>query len=309
MVMGAQAPATTAELKAKTNNQQNSMFDVTGLLMPARAFFFIVVEEPGKDGFLVRKTYATVNDPYLRAKNLPPQRVLATVFPEKFGLFPFNENSTALVAEHVLGYDKITQNVSTSTRFPDGSPRFQGKVVYVDTAKAIQSGAKLVTTDEILTALQTYKNNNPHPHVIKDVNRISNYVRNIDKEVLVTPPKTGVPPSAVFTPESLSTAKNIARGARVVQVFAIVLTAYDLEQATEKSIQVRSAKPITAEVIRQAGGWGGAIAGFKIGAAGGALIGIETGPGAIITGLIGGIFFGAAGYYGADWVADHIDEN
>jgi hypothetical protein len=36
---------------------------------------------------------------------------------------------------------------------------------------------------------------------------------------------------------------------------------------------------------------------------------IETGPGAIITGLVGGIVFGAAGYFGADWVADHIDKN
>lgn len=37
--------------------------------------------------------------------------------------------------------------------------------------------------------------------------------------------------------------------------------------------------------------------------------GIETGPGAIITGLVGGIVAGAAGYYGADWIADHIYEN
>ena len=86
------------------------------------------------------------------------------------------------------------------------------------------------------------------------------------------------------------------------------LTAYDFEQATEKSFKAKSVKPISAEVIRQAGGWGGAIAGFKIGGLGGAAVGIETGPGAIITRLIGGIIFGSAGYFGADWVADHIDK-
>ena len=42
---------------------------------------------------------------------------------------------------------------------------------------------------------------------------------------------------------------------------------------------------------------------------GGAAVGIETGPGVVLTGLIGGVIFGTAGYFGADWVADHIDEN
>jgi len=42
---------------------------------------------------------------------------------------------------------------------------------------------------------------------------------------------------------------------------------------------------------------------LKVGAAAGAALGIETGPGAVITGAIGGIIFGA------DWVADFIYEN
>ncbi|WP_286159236.1 hypothetical protein [Janthinobacterium sp. HH01] len=95
----------------------------------------------------------------------------------------------------------------------------------------------------------------------------------------------------------------------MVQVVGIVLTAYDLEQASEKSFKAKSVKPISAEVIRQAGGWGGAVAGFKLGGLAGAALGIETGPGAIITGLIGGIIVGGASYFGADWVADHIDKN
>lgn len=35
----------------------------------------------------------------------------------------------------------------------------------------------------------------------------------------------------------------------------------------------------------------------------------DTGPGALIAGLDRGIVFSAAGYFGADWVADHIDKN
>ena len=94
-----------------------------------------------------------------------------------------------------------------------------------------------------------------------------------------------------------------------MQVVGIVLTAYDLEQASEKSFRAKSVKPISAEVIRQAGGWGAAVAGFKVGGIASAALGIETGPGAVLTGLAGGIIFGAAGYFGADWVADHIDKN
>ena len=51
------------------------------------------------------------------------------------------------------------------------------------------------------------------------------------------------------------------------------------------------------------------VAGAKIGTVAGAAVGVETGTGAVITGLVGGIIFGAAGYYGADWIADYIDEN
>jgi hypothetical protein len=51
------------------------------------------------------------------------------------------------------------------------------------------------------------------------------------------------------------------------------------------------------------------LAGAKIGFVGGALFGIETGPGAIVTGALGSIIFGAAGYFGAELIADQISPN
>jgi hypothetical protein len=141
----------------------------------------------------------------------------------------------------------------------------------------------------------------------KRIDKIAKYVRDFDKEVLVHSER--VPPKAIFNTSSLKVAKIATGAGRVVQVLGIVLTAYDLEQASEKSFHAKSVKPISAEVIRQAGGWGAAVAGFKVGGIAGAALGIETGPGAVLTGLAGGIIFGAAGYFGADWVADHIDKN
>jgi hypothetical protein len=89
----------------------------------------------------------------------------------------------------------------------------------------------------------------------------------------------------------------------------VAITVVDLGLATRQSIQQSSFKPVTAEVIRQVGGWGGAAAGAKIGFLVGAACGIETGPGAIVTGAVGALVFGAAGYFGADWIADQISPN
>lgn len=289
---------------AETNQHPGSMRDLAGYLMPARAFFFVIVEEPGKDGFLVHKIYASGNSPYLRNMQLSPLQSLSELHPERYGLVPKNPTASISLAEHVLGKNQ-SPFISTSSIFPQGSPRFDGRSIFIDIQKAQQAGASLISTEDILRDLATYKSQ--HLHLAKRIDKISAYVRDIDKEVLVHGKK--VPASAIFTPETLKTTKTIAQGARVVQVLGIAFTAYDLTTAGQESIRVGNAKPISAEAIRQAGGWGAAWAGFKVGGAAGAALGIETGPGAVISGLIGGIVVGAAGYFGADWVADHIYEN
>lgn len=287
-----------------TNDKSHSHYDVLGPLMPARAFFFVIVDEPGKDGFLVRKIYASNSDPYLSKMELSETRMLSETNPERYGLVPKDYSSASSVAEHVMGNNRSSY-ISTSSIFPEGSPRFAGKTIIVDIDKAVRSGAKLISTEDIIKSLDDYKEQNPH--LGKRIDKISNYVKDIDKEVLLQGEK--IPASAIFTPETLQYTKYFIRAARVVKVTGIVFTAYDLDQATEKSLNNDSVKPITAEVIRQAGGWGMAMAGAKIGVVAGEAIGIETGPGAALSGLIGGIIFGAAGYVGADWVADLIDEN
>lgn len=286
-----------------TNEKAGSVHEVTSTWMPARAFFFSVVESVGKDGFLVRKIYSSVDDPFLKQKNLPRFQALMEVFPEKYGLVPKDINSTATVAEHVMG-NNMSKYSSTSVLFPGGSPRFSGKSIYIDIHKALQSGTTIVQTSEIISELEKYKR--LYPKQAKRVDKISGYVQNIDKEALLV---GKVPAKAVFNESSLAVTQKMVQAGRVVKVFGIAFTAYDLGKASKTSVELGSVKPISAEVVRQAGGWGGAIAGAKIGAATGAALGIETGPGAIITGLVGGIVAGAAGYYGADWIADYIYED
>ncbi|MCL7679999.1 glycine zipper family protein, partial [Klebsiella pneumoniae] len=86
------------------------------------------------------------------------------------------------VAEHVLG-DNASSYISTSSAFPEGSPRFEGKTIIVDIEKAVMSGAKLISTEEILKSLDDYKSQNPH--LAKRIDKISKYVKDIDKEVLL----------------------------------------------------------------------------------------------------------------------------
>ena len=89
----------------------------------------------------------------------------------------------------------------------------------------------------------------------------------------------------------------------------VIFTVADVATAAQKSYDKRSYKPIAAETVRQVGGWAGAVGGAKIGFLVGAALGVETGPGVFVTGAIGSIIFGAAGYFGANWVAGWIDED
>lgn len=196
-----------------------------------------------------------------------------------------------------------TSYASVSGNFPHGANRFEGKTVYIDIAAAKRSGARIITPEEIGIALDGYQRQ--FPHLKGRIARIKNYSLNLDNEFLIQPNRR-VPPSGIFTRRGLGLSLGIVKYARVIQVVGIGFTAYDIGVASGQSFSTRSIRPIEKEVVRQIGGWGGAIAGMKMGASAGALVGLETGPGTVITGLIGGIVFGAIGYFGGAVVADEL---
>lgn len=256
------------------------------------AFLFILTDELLPSGKIVRKVV------------VPPPQTIFDYFKsnkfEMFGMSPPNPLANISIGEHASGLNQ-SPYLSGST-LENGAPNINGSSQYIDIKKAEAAGCKIYSTEEIVADLKRLQEQAPTPEAKARLEKVINAVSNIEKEVLI---KGEIPANAIKS----STSMRITKGLRVLNVIGIVITAYELEQATEKSINQNSIKPITAEVVRQVGGWGGAIAGAKIGAIGGAAVGIETGPGAIITGAIGAIIFGTAGYFGADWVADHIDEN
>ncbi|HGF4015862.1 glycine zipper family protein [Burkholderia cenocepacia] len=297
--------------RTTTNTTADSKYDVLGHHMPARIFFFVTVEEVGKDGMLVRRTYSTINDPYLKQLELSPLGEMREVYPEKYGLWSKGgPKAPGSVVEHVLEYDKLTSYASPSRTYPEGAGRMAGKTVYVDIAKARRAGARLVTTDEIVRAIDEYAAK-ARSKDRRWAEHIKQKVLAMDKEVLVQP-RPMVPGEGVFSQRGLAISLGIVKYARGVRVVGLAFTGYDLSVASNESIRLKSIRPLEKEVIRQAGGWAGswagAVAGARVGATAGAMVGIELGPGAVITGAIGGIVFGAIGYFGGSMIAGQIPD-
>lgn len=257
-------------------------------LMPARLYLFILVDEVLPSGKVVRKVLTV------------PQNFAEQIAanPEIFGIKPLNPSSSVSIGEHALG--NTNSKFTSASSLPKGAPNMAGRPVYIDIAKAKAAGATIHSTEDIIKDLDKILQQNPAME--SRINKLKDVIVNVEKEVLL---EGDVPKSAIKSEAAMKTTRTL----RFVQFVGVAFTVYDLGQATAKSIKTESADPIVAESIRQVGGWGGAWLGIKLGAAAGAAVGIETGPGAVVTGAVGALIFGTAGYFGADWIADWIDEN
>jgi len=220
--------------------------------------------------------------------------------PARWGFRASDPHSPLPVGRHAQGI-KPSPYVSASRQAPFGATRFAGKPFYIDEIAARRAGATFHDAGEITRDLQRIVDKTKDPASRARLIEIMRKV-NADREVLI---RGSVSASAVKGLPAMA----LTRSLQGVQIIGFAMTAVDMKHAADKSIGTGSAKPIAAETIRQAGGWAAAWAGMKLGGAGGALLGIETGPGAIVTGLIGGAAGGVAGYYGFDWIADKIDPN
>lgn len=292
---------------ATTNETKDSRVDLPGPPMPARVFFFWVIDEFGKDGKLVRKFYADERLAVEKLKEVfknKPDQMPFEMLPEKYGVRARGPEFTSdpfAPAKHTLGdLPPHKSPYLSASELPEGAPNFKGRPVYIDKQKLLASGAKLVTVDEIVVTLKAY--GEKHPHLKSRIETNINAVRNLEREVLIQP-KGIIPPEVFMSPKMYARQAKIFDVGRGVSAVALVLTAYDLSSATTKSIEIKSIKPLAVESVRQIGGWGGAYMGAEIGAAVGLWIG---GAGAVPGAFIGGIIGGLIGYSSAEGVADAI---
>ncbi|WP_439890558.1 LysM peptidoglycan-binding domain-containing protein [Ralstonia sp. 25C] len=288
-----------AAVMAPPHNKAGFEFQHATSIIPGRAYFFVLADEinPAR-AKVVRKVM--VNPAMTKAFAARLNRSIPVVpNPEAFGIHPTAPTSNLPPGRHALGM-KPSPYSSASSR-PFGAPRFSGSSFWIDVAKAKAAGATFHDTHEILADLDRIAAKTRDGNSAANIARIRRLVQ-ADAEVLV---RGSVPANAIKSSTSLA----ITRGLQGVQIIGFAMTAYDMGHATQRALVLHSAKPIAAETIRQTGGWAMAWAGMKLGAAGGAALGFETGPGAIVTGAIGAFVGGTAGYFGFDWIADHIDAN
>jgi len=284
----------------------------------ARGFMFVVFEQLPEvgTGRVIRKVAA---------------------IPQNFALQPPNPLAHLSLADHVLGNNN-SQFLSASNR-PFGAPTIQGRPLLIDVTRTRAAGGQIYSVEQIVADLRRFAQENPAAE--RRVNTLIRTIQSVEGEVLI---EGGVPRDAIrrvstahtgyiqtadelwasfeagrITRPQLETrlsmleraygrARVFGRVGRVITVVGAVFTVVDVADATQRSIERNSYRPLAAETVRQVGGWGGAVAGGKIGFLAGAALGIETGPGLIITGAIGAIIFGAAGYFGADFIADWIEQ-
>ncbi|MGI4829810.1 MAG: hypothetical protein ACRYFU_16690 [Janthinobacterium lividum] len=262
-------------------------------LIPARAYLFFVMDE--FDPFtkkLTRKVGVSVHSP------VTPEEAVRILDPETHGISARVPGDTNVpLGRHVLGTTK-SRFISTSD-LPDGSPRMEGETVWIDVKKLEAAGVTLYREGAIQADLDRIKAKAKNPEFVAKLERIRELSRDVDKEVVL---EGFVPPAAIKG----ASAMKLTRAFRVVEGVGLILSAYDLAKAGHESYQTKSVVPLAEETIRQSGGWAGAWAGAEIGGAGGAVLGIETGPGALVSGAVGALIFGTAGFFGADWATKRI---
>lgn len=299
------------QVKAMKENTPDTLPENDGTVCPMEQsnknginmFLYIFYKEVAKEGTLTRlTTINAVSFDYNKIDEI-------TQNPKKYGIIPrgdLMEKSSEIIKRpglHALGN---TNSIYTSaSTFEAGAKGFNyTHKFYIDIEVVKKQGGTIVSTSKIIEDLYLLKGE--QPHLSQRIDKLLTVIDKIEGETLI---ESSGYKTAVMTEFEYNLMKKMNIAGKGLSILAIGLTVMDIKNATMKSVKQKSYKPIAAETIRQAGGWGGAWAGAEIGGAGGAALGIETGPGAIVTGLIGGIVFGIAGYFGADWVADYIDEN
>jgi RHS repeat-associated protein len=220
--------------------------------------------------------------------------------PVRWGMTPKEPGATFSPGEHALNEHALVgsggSQYLSATHREGGAPNIEGTPFAIDPAKTAAAGTKMHDTPDIIDDLDRMAEREPARYAERSQTYQQAQKKIEGGEVLFEGP---VPASAI---ESVGTRllRSLGRAAFWV---AVVMTVIDLSRAAIRSSETGSAMPLAREVTRQIGGWAGALAGFKLGSVGGAFITSETGPGALVGGLIGGVAFGAAGYFGADWAA------
>ena len=229
-----------------------------------------------------------------------------------------------------IGTDRISAGQNLVRIVTEASSRGTGQIVRID--PHVVSGKpgtflgpqelrldlnefERVTRNQLDEALRGARGHNATQRLKERLNavaRASNYVKGYGEGHGVG----SIPPEAirgVHSPTAEIATMRSMQGIRVAGGILMVYGAYQsLDRVASAPSELRP-RVATQEIGGWAGGFGGAWAVGQVFAAAGAALGIETGPGAIITGLVGGlvggVIGGIGGALGADWVYSMMNEH
>jgi len=87
----------------------------------------------------------------------------------------------------------------------------------------------------------------------------------------------------------------------------IITDARQMSRAIDKSVRSRNIRPAAAQATRSLTNWSAVWAGAELFSTGGALLGVATGPGAVVTSGVGALVGGYVGLLASEWIARRID--
>ena len=207
--------------------------------------------------------------------------------------------------------------------------RGTGELLRIDVDKLKELGAEFLTTEEVLAELDKFeKAVEGELAEARAAKRGTNFIKRLEGrlEALQSARSRAqnfgegqgvreVPASAISevaggtTPEAIARELATQRTIRGVRIGGRVLLVYGIYKSADRIVSAPpEARPRVA--TEEAGGWAVSIpaawAGAKAGASVAGLLGIETGPGAVVIGAAGGIVGGGIGFFVGQTAVDKI---
>lgn len=225
-----------------------------------------------------------------------------------------------------VGTDRISTGRNLRMLYELSKSRGTGEIVRIEPRLATTDGNAFLSTGDILADLQSVRDQNTA--LLEQLqaagagkNKIQGVMNRLAAIEKAASKARGFQeghgieriPSRAISSVAPETELAWMRAASGIRVAGGILVVYAVYKSTERIVSAsRCERPRVAG--QEAGTWAGAFAGAwllgKAFAAGGALLGVETGPGALVIGLAGGLVGGAlgaiGGALGADWVYSRI---
>ncbi|MGH9582500.1 MAG: hypothetical protein ACRD4O_06145, partial [Bryobacteraceae bacterium] len=225
--------------------------------------------------------------------------------PSVFGMQPRGnlviQVTPQMIAEHALGKNLETPLLSAS-ELSFGAKTINGTGYQISLKVLAEQGINIIKNEEVIAAVKQYAVDNPEAAF--RVNAWLN-AQSVELETMIV----GQVPAEAVSSMAVNgrTYLIVSKGARVVGYIGIGVTVLDLSVAGYQAYESGNPRVFTDKALKTAGGLAGAIGGAKIGAAAGTVLGIETGPGAIVFGLIGMVGGAILGEEAMSRAIEHIE--